>query len=72
MPNVKTADGRPPDNSSANLLERFRKSVKWGLLPPKLKQEMLSTGGKEPPAEYENIVERYYKRLSDYYDRRRR
>ena len=34
--------------------------------------EMLSATGKEAPLEYREIVEKYYKRLSDYYEKRAR
>ena len=50
---------------------KIRKGARWGLLPPKLRAEMLSTAGKEAPAEYKSIIERYYKRLSDYYEKKR-
>ena len=72
VPNNQVADDKPPDNRGGPLVQRFRKAARWGLLPPKLREEMLSTGGKEAPAEYQSIIERYYKRLSDYYDHRRR
>lgn len=69
LPNDKVAEGKAPKDSSEELEARKRKVGRWGFLPPKVREEMLSTSGKEVPPEYREIVEKYYKRISDFYER---
>jgi hypothetical protein len=68
--NTRVADDKNPDAKNPNLPENLRKGARWGFLPPKLREEMLSATGKEAPAEYRQMVEKYYKRMSDYYEQR--
>ena len=71
VPNKKVADDKSPDNKGGKLRPWFRGGSDWGRLPPKMREELLSTRSKDAPPEYSNIVERYFRRLGDYYDRQR-
>ena len=70
MPNNKVREGKLPDSSSDNLSERLVKAGRWGFLPEKVREEMVSSTGKEAPVEYRRIINRYYQRLSDFYKKR--
>ncbi len=59
-----------PDGQKGSLLVRLRQNARWGLLPRKV-TEALSSSDKEAPAEYREIIVRYYKKMSDYSDRKR-
>ncbi len=59
-----------PDGQKGSLLARLRQNRRWGLLPRKV-TEALSSSDKEAPAEYREIIVRYYKKMSDYYDRKK-
>ncbi|MCZ6795864.1 MAG: hypothetical protein O7J95_19825 [Planctomycetota bacterium] len=72
LPNNRFDKDRLPDSGKAKLIERLRKSGRWGFLPPKVREEMVSAAGKEAPAEYRDIIERYYQRISDTYNPRRK
>ena len=39
-------------------------SRRWGVLPPKLREEALFSTGREAPPEYLEIISRYYRRLT--------
>ena len=69
--NNRVQDVNPPDATVGALHDQLRERQRWGLLPPKLAEEMLFSGGKEAPAEYREIISRYYKRMNDFYDQRR-
>ena len=59
-----------PDGQKGSILARLRQNRRWGLLPRKV-TEALSSSDKEAPAEYREIIVRYYKKMSDYYDRKK-
>ncbi len=50
--------------------DRPRHTQRWGSLPSKV-MEALSSSDKEPPAQYREIIARYYTKLSDHYSGRR-
>ena len=69
--NDQRRDKLPP--SSKNKLspvERLRMASRLGMLPAKMTQA-LSASEKEAPARYRAVVDRYYKKLSDYHDKKR-
>lgn len=70
--NNRTSESDPPKAGAARAIEELKRSKRWGMLPPKLREEMTSAAGKEAPREYRELIELYYKRLSDYYTRSRR
>ena len=61
-----------PDNRYGEIGDGLHKFERWGVLPPKMVEEMLSSSGKEAPPEYREIISRYYKRIIDSYQRRGR
>ena len=65
--NDRTEPGPPPESKVGTLFDQLREQARWGLLPPKLAEEVLFSSGKEAPTEYRQIIYRYYKRMSDYY-----
>lgn len=69
--NNQRRDVSPDEARAAALKERLGKLERWGVLPPRVTEEMLSTTGKEAPAEYRDIVSRYYKRMTKFYNRSR-
>lgn len=69
LPNDQVADGENPESADSDLGEAARKTGAWGFLPPKVRDEMLSASGKEAPLEYREIIDRYYKRISDFYEK---
>ena len=60
----------PNDKTRLTPLERVRMASRWGMLPSKM-TEALSASEKEAPAQYRAVVDRYYKKLGDYHDKRR-
>ena len=73
VPNNAKADGSAPESGKANpLVDKLRKSKRWGTLPDKIREQMLSAGSKEAPSEYRDIIERYYRRISEFYDKKNR
>lgn len=68
VPNTKREPGKLPDSKTATLAEKAEVLEKWGFLPPKLVEQMRSSSGKEYPAEYKDIISRYYERLSRLYE----
>lgn len=73
VPNDRVEEGRvdPSEGTDAER-RRDRRRERWGFLPPKVREEMMSATAKEPPAEYRELIERYYRRISDFYERRSR
>jgi hypothetical protein len=61
-----------PDNRYGKIGDGLHQFERWGVLPPKMVEEMLSSSGKEGPPEYREIISRYYKRIIDSYQRRGR
>ena len=59
-----------PEDKPGSLVARLRRNARWGLLPRKV-TEALSSSDKEAPAEYQEIIARYYKRMAEVYDRKR-
>jgi hypothetical protein len=70
--NDRVKDARPPEATVGSLQDQLRELQKWGVLPPKMSEEMLNSSGKEAPAEYKEIISRYYKRMTEFYDESRR
>ncbi|MEM7230532.1 MAG: hypothetical protein AAF517_00065 [Planctomycetota bacterium] len=68
----RTEEGKSPDSGKAELVDRLRRFERWGLLPEKMHDQMISASSKEPPREYRDIIERYYKRISDFYTKKSR
>ena len=60
----------PSQEKPGSLMARLRQNARWGLLPRKV-TEALASSDKEAPAEYKEIIARYYKRMTEYYDRNR-
>ena len=67
--NDQVADGPRPDAESGNLADSIRKSGRWGVLPPKIRDAIFSTADKKSPTEYRRIIEKYYERISNQYGR---
>lgn len=65
-------DANPPDAKVGSLQDQMKELQRWGLLPQKLAEEMLFSSGKEAPAEYREIISKYYKRMNEFYDESRR
>jgi hypothetical protein len=65
--NERVADRKPPEAKSGKLSDELRELARWGLLPPKLAEEMLLSTGKEAPPEYREIISRYYRRMTEQY-----
>lgn len=70
--NDRTDPAGAPDNRFGTIGDGLHKFERWGVLPPKMVEEMLSSSGKEAPPEYREIISRYYKRIIDSYQRRSR
>ena len=67
--NDRTQDAKPPDSRAGTLREQLLDvSRRWGILPPKLRDEVLFSTGKEAPREYLEIISRYYKRMTEFYE----
>jgi len=69
--NDRKEDGPPPDSKSGKLAERIEEARRWGILPAKVAEAMLFSAGKEAPAEYREIISRYYKKLTEIQSRGR-
>jgi hypothetical protein len=70
--NRRAEDQAMPDSKSGAVRnELLEASRRWGLLPPKLREEMLLSTDKEFPREYLEIISRYYKRLGEQYEKSR-
>lgn len=70
--NDRTAREEPPEAEGGSLRARMLEaSRRWGILPPKLREEVLFSTGKEAPREYLQIISRYYERMTKYYEDRR-
>jgi len=65
--NNRTEDAPPPDAKAGSLKNRFLQARRWGVLPSKIADSMLSSVGKEAPHEYREIISRYYKRMTEMY-----
>jgi len=71
--NDRSDTGDPPEAVAGSLPDHLRKlHERWGVLPPRMVEEMMSSGGKEIPAEYRMIYSRYLKRIGEYHERRGR
>ncbi len=68
VPNNEVADGKLPPASSTTLAEKAAFLDRWGLLPKKIVEQMRDSTGKEYPAEYREIISRYYEKLSELYE----
>lgn len=64
-PNDGVENGKPPLPKSATLAEKAAILERWGLLPKRVVEQMRSSNGKEYPAEYREIISRYYEKLSE-------
>jgi len=65
--NDQVKDAKPPEAKAGTLKEILEAAQRWGLLPPKLRDEVLFSSGKEAPREYLQIISKYYQRMSEYY-----
>ncbi|HLU47566.1 MAG TPA: hypothetical protein VK116_05760, partial [Planctomycetota bacterium] len=70
--NDRTGNANPEKSGAAKAIEDLKRSKRWGMLPPKLREEMTSAAGRDAPREYREMIELYYKRLSEHYTRPRR
>ncbi len=61
-----------PPASTATLAEKAAALERWGLLPKRVVEQMRSSAGKEYPAEYREMISRYYQRLSEMYEENRK
>lgn len=69
--NDQRRDRLPPaDKKQLTPVERLRLASRWGMLPTQM-TEALSASEKEAPAQYRAVVDRYYKKLGDYHDKKR-
>jgi hypothetical protein len=60
--------GKLPPAKSATLAEKADILQRWGLLPKRVVEQMRNSNGKEYPAEYRQIISRYYEKLSQLYE----
>jgi len=58
----------PPEGNAKSLTDRVGKARKWGILPPKF-TEALFASDQDAPAEYREILSRFYKRMNESYER---
>ncbi len=58
-------DGEVPKAESGKLADAINEAKRWGILPLKVAESMLSAGGKDVPPEYREIISRYYKRMTE-------
>ena len=66
--NDRKADETPPEAKAGSLRDVILEGARrWGLLPPKLRDEVLFSPGKEAPREYIEIISKYYQRMSEFY-----
>lgn len=66
--NDRAEDASTPEAKAEALRRQLLEiSRRWGLLPPKLREEAMFSTGREAPREYLEIISRYYKRLSEFY-----
>lgn len=67
--NDRAEDASAPE-AKADALRRqlLEISRRWGILPPKLREEAMFSTGREAPREYLEIISRYYRRLSEFYE----
>ena len=72
MENDRVKDANPPEAKVGSLQDHLKALERWGVLPQKLSEEMLSSSGKEAPAEYREIISKYYKRMNEFYIQSRR
>jgi hypothetical protein len=63
--NNRTADGPPPDARDGSLKSGIEQARRWGVLPSKIADSILSSAGKEAPLEYREIISRYFKRMAE-------
>jgi hypothetical protein len=63
--NNRAEDAPPPDAKAGSLRDRISQARRWGVLPSKIAESMLFSGGKEAPHEYREIISRYYKRMTE-------
>ncbi len=68
VPNNQLADRKLPPADSLTLAEKEAFIARWGLLPKKIVEQMRDSTGKEYPAEYREIISRYYEKLSELYE----
>ena len=67
----KVAEGKNPPSKESKFLELLLKSDQWGLLPPKLQEEVRNSEGKEFPLEYREIIYKYYQKMADMVNKER-
>ncbi len=66
--NDRAEDASTPEAKAEALRRQLLEiSRRWGVLPPKLREEAMFSTGREAPREYLEIISRYYKRLSEFY-----
>lgn len=71
--NDRAEDASAPEARAEALRRQLLEiSRRWGILPPKLREEALFSTGREAPREYLEIISRYYRRLSEFYESSRR
>jgi hypothetical protein len=66
--NNRTDQAKMPPSKTATLAEKAEILERWGLLPKRVVEQMRNSNGKEFPAEYREIITRYYERLSQMHE----
>jgi hypothetical protein len=73
VPNDRTEQGKmPPADQAKTLAEKAEALERWGVLPKKVVEQMRASNGKDYPAEYRELISRYYERLSKVYEENKR
>ncbi len=68
VPNDRRELGKLPPAKAVTIEEKMKVLERWGLLPKRIVEQMRDSSGKEYPAEYREIISRYYERLSELYE----
>lgn len=66
----QVSDGKNPDGKPGNLTDIFGSGRQWGILPRRLRDAAFQTSDRQFPAEYRDLISKYYERLANLYSER--
>jgi hypothetical protein len=69
--NDRKMAGKLPPSAAGTLKDKAEQLERWGVLPKKVVEQMMSGNRKGYPPEYEEIISKYYERLSKLYEETR-
>ncbi len=67
----QVSDGKNPKGKPRNLTDIFGTNKQWGILPRRLRDEAHQTQDRQFPAEYRDLISKYYERLANLYSDRK-